>query len=114
MGHKFNDCYLESFLKVCVCVSTEEDDKQDADGDTLNSQPHRDVAVLAAGHAEHSKHGHDDPEHEAAQQEEEHGAVDCGEGVLFQGELLLDRALSLVRLPGQGQWGSWDSCQILS
>ena len=102
-----NVTIYESFLKVGVCVSTEEDDEQDADGDALDSQPHGDGAGLAAGHAEHPEHGHDDPKHEAAQQEEEHGAVDCGEGVLLQGKLLLDRALSLLlRLPGQAQGGS--------
>ena len=95
----------KSFLKVGVCISTEEDDEQDADGDPLDGQPHGDSAGLAAGHAEHSEHGHDDPEHEASEQEEEHGAVHRGEGVLLQGNLLLVRPLPL-RLSGQGQWGS--------
>ena len=79
----------QSCLEVGVSVSTEEDDEEDADGDALDAQPDRDVTALTARHAQHSEHGHDDPEHEAAEEEEEHGAVDHGEGVLLQRKLLI-------------------------
>ena len=41
---------------------------------------------LSTNHSppEHAEHGHDDAEDEAAEEEEEHGAVEDGEGLILR------------------------------